>query len=426
MKEFIRYYLVTIMTFVIISDNVVHSSETAIVADHSVVEQYSQIPDQWIDSVKTMLLCYPGESHGTGLMYGFELLENIDNRFAVNVNWTGEPEGITSDHLRACRTYRNLGNSGWKQSGGEEDFFTSQEAVDMMLNNLNYCQNAVNNPVSAFGFGWCWDMSWLSDVNSEGWAGRLYYPVNKSNYTDNWDTTTTTPCLEDYIDVVNAYNSNYPQTVTFFSTGPVDGGDNTRSRGYQRWLKNEYIRNKVNNSIGISYLFDYADIICWNDENLQNTIIWDGHSYPYIHSDYEGNYDGGHGGCHINDDGCLRLAKSMWWLLARMAGWNNTSASIDDSQVINEQIPKELTLAKNYPNPFNPTTIIRYGLPSATPVVIEIYNMLGQKITTLVNENKAAGYYELKFSADQLASGIYIYTIHAGEYNKVMKMVVMK
>lgn len=85
-------------------------------------------------------------------------------------------EGITSAHSRACCTYRNLGNSGWQQSGGEEDFFTSQEAINIILNNLNYCQEVINNPVSTFVFGLCWDMTWLADVNSKGWAGRLYYP----------------------------------------------------------------------------------------------------------------------------------------------------------------------------------------------------------------------------------------------------------
>ena len=54
-----------------------------------------------------MFLCYPGESHSRGLMYGLQDLEEIDNRFAVNVAWTEDPEGPTSSYLRACKTFRN-------------------------------------------------------------------------------------------------------------------------------------------------------------------------------------------------------------------------------------------------------------------------------------------------------------------------------
>jgi hypothetical protein len=402
-----------------------YSQNNLIVADHSVVDKYADIPEKYINEVKKMLLCYPGESHSRGLMYGLEDLEIIDSRFAVDVKWTGGPEPTTSEYLRAWKSFRNLSNSNWTSSGGEEDFFTSDEAVNMMLNHLDYCSSTLNNPVSAFGFGWCWDMTQQADLDENGWAGRLYWPVNKSNYTDHWDTTSTAPCMQHYVNAVNNYNSSYPVSHTFFSTGPVDGGDNTRAKGYQRWLKNEFIRKSAKEAVGTTYLFDYADILCWNDDGEQKTVTYDEHEYIYIHPDNEGNYDAGNGGCHISEVGCLRLAKAMWWLLARMAGWENSSASSIKS-IGDGHLVKEYSLEQNFPNPFNPSTIITYQLPKNSDVKISIYNVLGQQITTLVSQSQSAGKYQVEWDASGFAGGVYLYQIQADGFRAIKKMILLR
>jgi len=75
---------------------------------------------------------------------------------------------------------------------------------------------------------------------------------------------------------------------------------------------------------------------------------------------------------------------------------------------VKKQIPKTYTLSKNYPNPFNPSTDIKYGVPEQAHVSLRIYNILGQKVATLINETKPAGYYTVHFDASNLASGLYI------------------
>ena len=90
------------------------------------------------------------------------------------------------------------------------------------------------------------------------------------------------------------------------------------------------------------------------------------------------------------------------------------------------QIPKEFVIYQNYPNPFNPVTHIRYGVPRAAHVKIEVYNSLGQKLTELVNEYKPAGYHLANFEASSFASGIYFYRIVAGDYHVVKKMMLLK
>tara|TARA_R110002124_G_scaffold286888_1_gene469050 strand:+ start:1409 stop:6949 length:5541 start_codon:yes stop_codon:yes gene_type:complete len=92
----------------------------------------------------------------------------------------------------------------------------------------------------------------------------------------------------------------------------------------------------------------------------------------------------------------------------------------------NIEIPSSVKLEQNYPNPFNPSTTIKFGLPEAGNVQLEVYNMLGQKIVELVNGRKNAGWHTISFDASQLASGIYIYRITSGNYVKTNKMLLIK
>lgn len=88
--------------------------------------------------------------------------------------------------------------------------------------------------------------------------------------------------------------------------------------------------------------------------------------------------------------------------------------------------PKEFKLEQNFPNPFNPVTTIQYQLPQDARVILKVYDILGSEVTTLVNEEQAAGYKEIKFNASNLASGMYIYRIQADKFVSVKKMMVLK
>lgn len=88
--------------------------------------------------------------------------------------------------------------------------------------------------------------------------------------------------------------------------------------------------------------------------------------------------------------------------------------------------PVVFELSNNYPNPFNPTTTIRFALPQAVQVSLKIYDILGREVIELVNENKPAGVYEVNFDASKLASGTYIYRLRAGNYIESKKMILLK
>ncbi len=79
-----------------------------------------------------------------------------------------------------------------------------------------------------------------------------------------------------------------------------------------------------------------------------------------------------------------------------------------------------------YPNPFNPTTKIKFETPQAGFVSLKIYDLLGEEITTLVNADKPAGIYEVSFDGSNLSSGVYIYRLSEGKYTSVRKLVLLK
>ncbi|MGB5530331.1 MAG: right-handed parallel beta-helix repeat-containing protein [Ignavibacteriaceae bacterium] len=107
----------------------------------------------------------------------------------------------------------------------------------------------------------------------------------------------------------------------------------------------------------------------------------------------------------------------------------------DDINIIDNHIPKTYALLQNYPNPFNPSTTIRFELPISGLVTLKIYDVLGNEIVTLVNEELTAGKHEVEFYASpgssfrlarNLASGIYFYTLRAGDFIQTKKMILIK
>ena len=90
------------------------------------------------------------------------------------------------------------------------------------------------------------------------------------------------------------------------------------------------------------------------------------------------------------------------------------------------QVPDKLQVEQNYPNPFNPTTVINYQLPVTSNVTLKIYDVLGREVKTLVDGRQTAGNHSVGFNADKLSSGVYFYSITAGTFHQVRKMVLVK
>jgi hypothetical protein len=138
----------------------------------------------------------------------------------------------------------------------------------------------------------------------------------------------------------------------------------------------------------------------------------------YYINDFDASYDessaaytGGTNGFPAGD---------LNWFPSQKEDWLVTSIEVPG------EMPTKFAIKQNYPNPFNPSTTIRFEVATATDVQIDVFNMLGQKIATLVNNHHQAGNYSVNFDAGNLSSGIYIYTMRAGDIVQSRKMTLIK
>lgn len=101
-------------------------------------------------------------------------------------------------------------------------------------------------------------------------------------------------------------------------------------------------------------------------------------------------------------------------------------SGLTDVKHISENLPKEFKLEQNYPNPFNPSTKINFSIPNAGLVTIDVFNAIGQKVSSLVNQFMNAGNYTIDFNAENLTSGIYFYKMTTSNFSSTRKMLLIK
>ncbi len=136
---------------------------------------------------------------------------------------------------------------------------------------------------------------------------------------------------------------------------------------------------------------------------------------------------------YVGQDVANHFPKNPW--LFPTDTWTNTDKKTDQEKdpytsltgIKNEnQIPFTYSLSQNYPNPFNPSTTIKFTIMKGDFVSLKIYNVLGQEVVTLVNQQLTPGSYSYKFDASRLSSGIYLYSINSGNFNQTKKMILLK
>jgi hypothetical protein len=124
----------------------------------------------------------------------------------------------------------------------------------------------------------------------------------------------------------------------------------------------------------------------------------------------------------VAGDDSIRLFQHADWAIGR---WENIKI-LDIEHEKSTQIPLSYGLFQNYPNPFNATTMIDYELPKTGDVELSVYNVLGEKVVTLVSEQQSAGRYSVEWDASGIGSGIYYYELKTDGYRNVKKMVLIK
>ncbi|TFH01951.1 MAG: T9SS type A sorting domain-containing protein [Calditrichales bacterium] len=170
-------------------------------------------------------------------------------------------------------------------------------------------------------------------------------------------------------------------------------------------------------------VFALADIADAGDDSVYTPTANDKIQFTFSLNDADNDPAGSRDGIlawSMYDDDTAYQSPRFWlytWMTDQTTG-------IADG--FGETLPSQYSLSQNYPNPFNPTTSISYTIAKPGSVTLEVFNLLGQRVQTLVKSKQAAGKYTVDFDATNLASGLYLYRLETEGFVKVQKMVLLK
>ena len=269
----------------------------------------------------------------------------------------------------------------------------------------------------------------LTELFYQTWDGSAWVNSSKYSYTYNGNNNLTEYFYQTWDG--SAWVNNYKYSYTY------DGNNNLTEDLYQTWDGVSWV-----NSSKSSYIYD-------GNNNQTELLIqyWDGSAWANNYK-YSYTYDGNNN----QTEALMQLWNSFAWvniskdsytydgnnnkIEALRQNWDG-SAWVNSSQnsyvyipvtAVNEDLSSvySYNLSNNYPNPFNPSTKISWQLPVRGQVLLKVYDVLGNEVATLINEEKPAGIYEVIFDASDLASGVYFYRLQTNGFTQTKKMILMK
>ncbi len=278
-------------------------------------------------------------------------------------------------------------------------------------------------PVAGYQFGY--NVVGAGDLDNDGFDDILIagHSLNSSSAVTVWAYSPTSNTLL-YTVTGKHYKNEFGAAM--------DGIGDINNDGYDDF------------AVG-AYRYDWGSAGAFN-KNKGNVYIYSGIDGSLMQETYSSSSAldlFGVGVCGLGDidgDGDPEFAIGALWVRAPGdPGPNyrgavhifNCQLATDVGQEISSVLPTDFMLRQNYPNPFNPETVLEYSVPQKSQVSIEIYNIAGQKVRTLVNEVVSAGSYRLVWdgrsdTSEKVASGIYLYQLKSGNYTKTKKMVMLK
>jgi len=368
-------------------------------------------PDSWYTrGIQSLSVMGPDSVGRYRMWFEGEPLVHADIQigYATAVNetsWTANTEPVFSyashgqwddDKVMAPKVLYDGSQYEMWYCGEKRDGFTSIGYATSQ-EGLNWTRFP-GNPVLKRGPGWDANDIYSEDIVREGNLYHMWYGGNASLL--NWRIGyAVSPKGLDY-NIVSDCDSIHIRVTKPFSYGPDEPG-------YSFWAEIKM----GNTSIDTLLLF--------NDGLHNDSLAADGIYVNTWRSQTALTY---------NIDLMLTLSNPADTLNFEMynAGNVTTAPCVTDLNEQDMNTPAEFSLAQNYPNPFNNSTMIRYQLPKNDFVELSVYNISGQKIATLVNQQQAAGNYQVSWQADNLTSGIYYYKLRTKGYGQVKKMVLLK
>ncbi len=279
--------------------------------------------------------------------------------------------------------------------------------VGFILNDVNYLEVGSNTWKPATP---------LPEGRADGGATML--DNNRLFYVGGF-----TPSFEDQLQVdstfIGTINPSNPAEITWERVSNFPGGPRARFQAYFWGLGRAIVVG------GSDAAFNSANDVWMYDANVESGSAWTQLSNkPTPITAYQG--------------ATMKLADNIW-LLYIIGGITTgqtitpiNEAYIDTLEIlvsveeITSEVPTDYFLSQNYPNPFNPSTSIKYSIPEESFVELKVYDVLGNEVASLVNEQQQAGVYRADFIANNLSSGMYFARIRANGFTQVVKMILLK
>ena len=267
-------------------------------------------------------------------------------------------------------------------------------------------------------------LTWLSEANTGGvWENSSLYTYTYNGdiltemLTQNWDGSTW---VNGYLSTYE-YNTQGLRSIITFQMWLGSAWMNL-SKTFETYNQNDLIEVSLEQAwVAGNWVDDRRENYTYDGNNKLESRLGE----KYVSGNWENDglntytYDGDGNNSEIlmqdwvsgNWENVFRMLMSYQWTT--------------DVETVN-QVASEYRLMNNYPNPFNPSTKIKFGVKENVNVSLKVYDILGSEIETLINEEKSARTHEIKWNAANLPSGVYFYQLKAGDYTSVKKMILMK